>query len=92
MTFTFDDGGFATSLGFDQFAVAEPTTVPGLLTVTAEPTNRTAYTMAKLITWFGFNPSPTKASGVVATAAVGAGDSTVGMPSFILNTGSLGAQ
>ena len=36
------------SLKFDNFAVDASTTVPGLLTVTAQPTNVTAMAMAKV--------------------------------------------
>lgn len=57
MTFTFDDLGFSAGLKFDTFAVTPSETVPGLMTVTAQPTNTTAYAYAKLVTWFAFRPT-----------------------------------
>ena len=48
MVFVFDDLGFTKSLKFSHFVVHASTAVPGLLTVTAQPTNATAMTMAKV--------------------------------------------
>ena len=85
MAFAFDDAGFSKALGFDDFAVESPAAVPGMLTVTAQPTNATAMKMAKLVTWYGFQP-PTAGAAAAATAAAGA------LPTFTLDTALAGYQ
>ena len=83
MTYSFDDLGFSTSLGFDQFRATD--LQPGLVTVAARPTNLTAFGMAKLVSWFGFE--------VAAATGVSAADNTIGkLPAFTLSVDTLGAQ
>eukprot|EP01045_Picozoa_sp_COSAG04_P002527 COSAG04_NODE_92_length_26689_cov_12.755434_12_plen_577_part_00 len=81
LAFAFDDKLFSKALGFDRFAVASPAAVPGMLTVTAQPTNATAMKMAKLVTWYGFEPP-------AAGAAAAAGS----LPTFTLDTALAGFQ
>lgn len=82
MAFAFDDEGFSKSLGFDRFAVTSSAAVPGMLTVTAQPTNATAMKMAKLITWYGFKPAARATTGTAARA----------LPTFTLDTNLDGYQ
>ena len=86
MTFSFDELGFSTSLKFQDFAVADSASVPGMMTVTAQPNNATAFAMAKLVSWYGFNPMPS------ATAAEASHPLGSALPTFSLNTGILGDQ
>jgi hypothetical protein len=81
MTFSFDDLGFSTSLKFQDFAVADSASVPGMMTVTSQPNNATAFAMAKLVSWYGFNPMTSVPTGEKAT-----------LPTFSLATAALGAQ
>eukprot|EP01043_Picozoa_sp_COSAG02_P078858 COSAG02_NODE_17963_length_968_cov_1.696203_2_plen_169_part_01 len=80
MTFSFDDLGFSKGLRFQNFAVKESTTVPGMMTITAQANNATTMAMAKLISWFGFNPVPAGDEDYAADA----------LPTFSLNTAFLG--
>ena len=84
MTYSFDDKGFAESLGFDQFHAID--LEPGLVTVTARPTNKTAFQLAKLVSWFGFKaappPPPAHAMGGLSSE----------LPTFTLSVDTLGAQ
>eukprot|EP01051_Picozoa_sp_SAG22_P005001 SAG22_NODE_285_length_12974_cov_2.969087_2_plen_911_part_00 len=77
MEFSFDDGGFSANLKFDGFKVAASRAVPGLLTVSARPTNATAFGDAKLITWYSVTPADWA-------------DEASGLPTFRLATDLLG--
>eukprot|EP00040_Diaphanoeca_grandis_P028166 m.161880 g.161880 ORF g.161880 m.161880 type:complete len:971 (-) comp31257_c0_seq1:282-3194(-) len=92
MAFVFDDLGFSQSLKFDSFAVANSVRVPGLMTITAQPNNVTAYAMAKLVTWYGFTPIPTAPTSERMTELRDGVANTVTFPSFTLNSQSLGDQ
>lgn len=91
MTFSFDDHGFSTSLKFEDFAVANSASVPGMMTVTAQPNNATAFAMAKLVTWYGFNPMPTVATDKQSTRNE-LHQLTSVLPTFSLATSALGDQ
>ena len=81
LTFTFDDQGFSKALKFQDFAAAGSTLVPGMVTVTAQPSNATAMAMAKLVSWYGFTPLPAAAS-----------EDNTALPKFGLATAFLGDQ
>jgi hypothetical protein len=95
MSFSFDDQGFSKGLKFEDFAVHGSVSVPGMMTVTAQPNNSTAMAMAKLISWYGFNPTPP----VLGDSGAAGGDTAAGegatadtMPTFTLSTAFLGDQ
>eukprot|EP01043_Picozoa_sp_COSAG02_P002325 COSAG02_NODE_54_length_43941_cov_54.857990_1_plen_317_part_00 len=91
MAFSFDDLGFSTSLKFEDFAVADSASVPGMMTVTAQPNNATAFAMAKLITWYGFSPMPSATTGEQAVRD-DLHKLTSALPTFSLATSALGDQ
>jgi hypothetical protein len=87
MTYTFDDRGFSQSLGFEDFVATD--LAPGFVTVSARPTNTTAFAMAKLISWFGFK-APTAAPADSRHQTTAGGRAT--LPAFTLDVVGLGAM
>ena len=82
MEFTFDEKGFNKNLGFTNFTASD--LAPGFVHIVAQPTNKSAWDLARLVTWYGFRPS----AGFIPTDA----PSSIRLPAFGLQTSLLGAQ
>jgi hypothetical protein len=57
LTFTYDDKGFSSAASFVNFSAVE--TQFGSVTITAKAGNNLTSANAKLITWYGYLPTPT---------------------------------